>query len=116
MEPPKSPSPKRRKISSKPYTPIYPSLSEEETPDSYEAPDQSEQQGHSYRFQQIALLKRQLEGEREQRTSLYKNYHRGVNVIYGIDTALVSASVGMSIGGAGLLCTIIAAPIVLALE
>ena len=69
MEPPKSSSPKRRKISQKPYTPIYPDLSEE----SHEAVDQSEQQGHSYRLQKIALLKRQLEGEREQRASLYKN-------------------------------------------
>ena len=34
----------------------------------------------------------------------------------GVDTALVSASVGMGIDGAGLLCTIIAAPIVLGLE
>ena len=37
-------------------------------------------------------------------------------MIDGIDTALVSASVGMGIGDAGFLCTIIAAPIVLALE
>ena len=116
MEPPKSPSPKRRKIAPKPispklYTPIYPSLSEDETPDSYEAP---EQQGHIYRLQQIAHLKKELLEEREKRSSLYKKYHRGVNVID--DTALVSASVGMGIGGVGLLCTIIAAPIVLALE
>ena len=60
MEPPKSPSPKRRNISPKPYTLIYPSLSEEETPDSYEAPDQSEQQSHCYRLQQIAHLKKEL--------------------------------------------------------
>ena len=84
-----------------------------------ESPEQSEeneQQGHSYRLKQISLLKRQLEDERDKRASLYKKYHRGVNVIDGIDTALVSASVGMGIGGAGLLCTVIAASIVLALE
>ena len=82
MEPPKSPSPKRRKISSKPYTPIYPSLSEEETPDSYEAPDQSEQ-GHSYRLQQIKLLQKELLEEREKRSSLYKKYYRGSTSLMG---------------------------------
>ena len=45
-----------------------------------------------------------------------KKYHHGVNVIEVIDTALVSSNVGMGIGGEGLLVTIIAAPIVLALE
>ena len=43
-------------------------------------------------------------------------YHRGVNAKDGVDTALVSASVGMGIGGAGLLCTIIATPIVFGLK
>ena len=104
MEPPKSPSPKRRKISSKPYTLIYPDLSEE----SHEAADQSEQ-GNSYCLQQIALLKKELLDEREKRALLYKKYQRGVNIINGVDTALVSASIGMSISG-GLLATIIAAP------
>jgi len=33
-------------------------------------------------------------------------YHRKVNVIDGIDTAIVTASVGMGIGGADLLCII----------
>ena len=111
MEPPKSPSPKRRKISPKPYTPIYPDLSEE----SHEAADQSEQ-GNSYHLQQIALLKKELLHEHEKPTSQYKKYHRGVNIIDGVDTALVSESIGMSISGAGLLATIIAAPIAFTLE
>ena len=98
---------KRRKIDETPYTPVYLTLLVEELP---------EQQAHSYRLQQISLLKRQLEDERVKRASLYKKYHRGVNVIDGIDTALVSFSVAMGIGGAGLLVYIIAAPIVLALE
>ena len=73
MEPPKSPNPKRRKISPKPYTPIYPDLSEE----SHEAADQSEQ-GNSYRLQQIALLKKELLDKREKRASLYKNITEGL--------------------------------------
>ena len=63
MEPPKSPNQKQRKSSPKPYTPIYPDLTEE-SPDSQETPDQSDQ-GHNYRLRQISLLKKQLEDERE---------------------------------------------------
>ena len=102
-----SPAAKRRKMDKTLYTPIYPSLPAEESP---------EQQAHSYRLQQISLLKCQLEDEHEKRAALYKKYHRGVNVIDGIDTTLVVASMGMGIGGTGLLCTIIAALIVLDLE
>ena len=100
-----SPTVKRRKIDETPYTPIYPTLPVEESP---------EQQGHSYRLHEISLFKRQLEDEREKLASLYKKYHRGVNVIDGVNTALLTASMG--VGGAGLLVTIIAAPTVFALE
>ena len=95
-----SPQQKRRKIDETQCTPIYPTLAVGES---------LEQQGHSYRLQQISLLKRHLEDEREKRASLYKKYHRGVNVIGGVDTALLTASMGMGVGGAGLLLTIIAA-------
>ena len=37
------------------------------------AKELSDQQGHSYRLQQISLLKLQLENEREKRAALYKN-------------------------------------------
>jgi len=39
-----------------------------------------------------------------------------VNVLDGVDTALISAGMGMGIGGVGLLSTIIAVPVVLGLE
>ena len=39
---------------------------------------------------------------------LFKKYDRGVKAISGVDAALVSARVGMGIGGAGLLCIITA--------
>ena len=74
----------------------------------------SEQQDHSY--QQISCLKRQREDERENAHLWGKKYHREVNAIYGVDTALVSDSVSIDIGSAGPLCTIIAAQIVLGLE
>ena len=55
-----------------------------------------------------------LDEERNVRVGLYKKYHRGVSILIGLDTTLVSASVGMGIGGP--LSTIIAAPVVLGLE
>ena len=43
-------------------------------------------------------------------------YYRGVNVLDGVDTALISAGMGMGIGGVDLLSTIIAVTVVLGLE
>ena len=70
----------------------------------------------SYRLQEISQLKKHLEDERDKRGHLYKKYRRGVNSLDGVDTALLTASMGMGIGGVGLLSTIIAAPVVLGLE
>ncbi len=70
----------------------------------------------SYRLQEISQLKKHLEDEREKRGRLYKKYRRGVNALDGVDTALLTAGMGMGIGSVGLLSTIIAAPVVLGLE
>ena len=86
---------------------LYPEL-----PDRYATapPDQS------YRLQEISQLKKHLEDERDKRGQLHKKYRRGVNALDGVDTALLTAGMGMGIGGVGLLSTIIAAPAVLGLE
>lgn len=70
----------------------------------------------SYRLHEISRLKKRLEDEREKRGQLYKKYRRGVNVLDGVDTALLTAGMGMGIGGVGLLSTVVAAPVVLCLE
>ena len=69
-----------------------------------------------YRLQHISRLQRQLEEERDLRAALYKKYHRGVNALDGIDTTLITVSMGLGVGGVGLLSTIVAAPVVLGLE
>lgn len=79
-------------------------------------PDLGPTNGSNYRLQQINDLKRDLEKERDIRDSLYKKYHRGVNVIDGIDATLTCASLGLGASGIGLLTTVIAAPIVIGLE
>ena len=87
--------------------PLYPELptGPAETP-----PDQF------FRLQEISRLRKQLEDEKEKRSQLYKKYRRGINAVDAVDTALISASMGMGIGGVGLLTTIVAAPVVLGLE
>ena len=70
----------------------------------------------SYRLQEISQLRGKLEHERDKRAALYKKYRRGVNALDGVDTALLAAGTGMGVGGAALLSTIIAAPVVLGLE
>ena len=81
--------------------PMYPELPED---------------AQNYRLQKISELEQRLIRERDVRMSLYKKYKRGINLIDGIDTTLIAASVGMGGAGLGLLSTIIAAPIVVPLE
>ena len=67
-------------------------------------------------LQEISRLRKHLEDEKDKRSQLYKKYRRGINAVDAADTALISASMGMGIGGVGLLTTVIAAPVVLGLE
>lgn len=85
---------------------LYPSLE----------PSAPPMDGGSYRLQKISEIQKHLEQERDQRSTLYKKYRRGVNAADGVDTVFVTASLGMGAAGVGLLTTIIAAPIVLGLE
>ena len=72
--------------------------------------------GQNYRLQKISELEQRLIRERDTRISLYKKYKRGINVIDGIDTALIAGGIAIGGTGIGLLSTIIAAPIVVPLE
>ena len=70
----------------------------------------------THRLQHISRLQRQLEEERDLGAALYKKYHRGVNVLDGIDTTLITVSMGLGVGGVGFLSTVVAATVVLGLE
>ena len=76
----------------------------------------SQQQDQYFRLQEISRLRKHLEDEKDKRSQLYKKYRRWINAVDAVDTALISASMGMGIGGVGLLTTVIAAPVVLGLE
>jgi hypothetical protein len=72
--------------------------------------------GTSFRLQKISELQRQLEGERDARAALYKKYRRGVNAADGLDATLATVSLATGAGGIALLTTVVAAPVVVALE
>ena len=86
---------------------MYPSLAGVE-------PQQDD--GSSFRLTEIRNLERRLEQEKDRRANMYKKYRRAINAVDCIDTVLVASSLGMGAVGVGLLSTIIAAPIVVALE
>ena len=97
--------------------PLYPELSDiSGVGDGTRCQHQSTPMVQSYRLQEISRLRGHLEEERDKRSQLYKMYNRGVWSIDGLDTALLTASMEMGIGGVGLLSTIIAAPVVWGLE
>lgn len=73
-------------------------------------------EGLGYRLQKINEIQRFLENEREKRESLSKKYHRAVKIVDGIDVGLTSITMGLTIGGLGLLTTIVALPIVVTME
>ena len=73
-------------------------------------------EGQGYRLQKINEIQRALEDEREKRQNLSKKYHRVVKIISNAGSALVATSMGLGVAGVGLLSTIVAAPIVIAME
>ena len=106
---------------------IYPSLTSEliqaqdqgnlGLPNRGQAGDLPTQQDPSnFRLFEIRKLEGRLETERDLREKLYKKYRRAINVVDGVDTVLVVASIGLGATGVGLLSTIIAAPVVVILE
>jgi hypothetical protein len=57
-----------------------------------------------------------LESERDARMGLAKKYQRGINIMSGFTYALEFVSVGLGVAVVILLTTVIATPIVIAME
>ena len=72
--------------------------------------------GESYRLQKINEIQKEIVLERDKRANLSENYYRAVKVIAVVDTALVVSSMGLGAAGIGVLSTIIAAPVAIAME
>ena len=75
-----------------------------------------ENQGQSYRLQKINEIQAFLEKEIEARGALSKKYFRAAKIVDNVDTVLITLSLGAGAGGIGLLSTVIAAPVVIAME
>jgi hypothetical protein len=71
---------------------------------------------HRYRLQKISEIQKDIELEREKRTALSKKYHRSVKIIHAIDDVFILVTMGLGISGVGVLATIVAAPIAIAME
>jgi hypothetical protein len=75
-----------------------------------------ETSAHAYRLQKICEIQKEIERERDKRSALSKKYRRSVNILNVVDDTLVAATMGLGICGIGVLSTIIAAPITIAME
>jgi hypothetical protein len=76
------------------------------------APDSA----HVYRLKKVSEIQKSIEVEMEKRASLSKKYHRSVRIINAVDDVLILTTMGLGASGVALLSTIIAAPVVIAME
>lgn len=94
---------------------LYPTLNDH-IPSAPPAAPAGEVAAHAYRLQKIGEIQKELESEREKRATLSKKYHRAVKVISAVDSTLAVSTMGLGVAGIGVLSTIIAAPIAIAME
>ena len=70
----------------------------------------------NFRLNKINEVQKILETERDKRANLAKKYQRGINVMSGFSYGFDIGAVGLGAAGIALLTTIVAAPIVMAME
>ena len=92
---------------------IYPSLPAASAPEEVLIVEGNAQ---SYRLQKINEIQKEIAAERDKRANLSKKYHRAVRVIAGVDSVLVVSSMGLGVASIGVLSTMIAAPVAIAME
>lgn len=91
---------------------IYPSLMEEPSAPGIDAIHA----GSSFRLEKIDKIQKELDTEREMRMQLSKKYHRAIKGVQAADEMMIVTSMGLGVAGIGVLSTIIAAPIAIAME
>ena len=96
---------------------LYPTLTQKrDEGKSHKSGTDLDLQVDNYRLNLITKLQQKLEQERDFRKTLYKKYHRGVNIVEGINSFCIVATIGTGAAGIGALTTVIGAPIALPLE
>jgi hypothetical protein len=78
--------------------------------------DQGGETAHAFRLHKINEILKILEAERDKRSSLAKKYQRGINVLTGLSYGCEAATIGLGTAGVALLTTVIATPVVIAME
>jgi hypothetical protein len=73
-------------------------------------------EANDFRLHKINEVQKALEAERDKRSTLAKKYQRCINILSGISYGLEVATVGLGTAGVALLTTIIATPVVIAME
>ena len=73
-------------------------------------------QGQAYRLQKINEIQAFLEKEVTAREALSKKPFRAARIVDNMDTVLIAITLGGGAGGVALLTTIVATPIVVAIE
>ena len=75
-----------------------------------------EDQGQAYRLQKINEIQSFLEKEVVTRRGLSKKYSRAARIVDNVDTVLITITFVGGVGGISLLSTVVAAPVVIAIE
>jgi hypothetical protein len=103
-------------------TTLYPSLEplKASAPNAYDnLPEEHNAGGETaraFRLHKINEILKILETERDKRSSLAKKYQRGINVLTGLSYGCEAATIGLGTAGVALLTTVIATPVVIAME
>jgi hypothetical protein len=97
---------------------LYPSLEplSASAPNAYDNLPEGNQPAHTFRLHKINEILKILEAERNKRSSLAKKYQRGINVLTGLSYGCEVATIGLGTAGVALLTTVIATPVVIAME
>lgn len=101
---------------------VYPVLDQQHEPSApnvyvdIDNPSRAPLGGHAYRLKKINEIQKDLQVERDRRASLAKKYQRSVNILSGLCYTFELASAGTGIAGVTLLTTVLATPVVIAME
>jgi hypothetical protein len=79
-------------------------------------PEGGVERAHTFRLHKINEILKILEAERDKRSSPAMKYQRGINVLTGLSYGCEAATIGLGTVGVALLTTVIATPVVIAME
>jgi hypothetical protein len=97
---------------------LYPSLEplSASAPNAYDNLPEGNQPARTFRLHKINEILKILKAERDKQSSLAKKYQRGINVLTGLSYGCEVATIGLGTAGVALLTTVIAIPVVIAME